>query len=97
MEQIREIAGSLDRLPGNQKPKRVIDGSFADTLKAFTVNVDDQLKEADRKTQEFAVGKNHNLHEVMVSSEKANISFRLLLQIRNKLMEAYQEIIRMSF
>lgn len=97
MEQIREIAGSLDRLPGNQKPKGAVDGSFADTLKAFTVNVDDQLKEADRKTQEFAVGKNRNLHEVMIASEKANISFRLLLQIRNKLMDAYQEVMRMQF
>lgn len=97
MEQIREIAGSLDRLPGNQKPRAGADGSFADTLKAFTLRVDDQLKEADRKTQEFAVGKNRNMHEVMIASEKANISFRLLLQIRNKLMEAYQEIMRMQF
>ena len=35
--------------------------------------------------------------EIMIASEKANISFRLLLQIRNKLLDAYQEVMRMQF
>ena len=97
MEPISRIAGGTESLAGQQKPERNSGGSFADTLKAFTLHVDEQLKEADQKTQTFAVGKNQNLHEVMIASEKANISFRLLLQIRNKLMEAYQEITRMQF
>lgn len=72
-------------------------GDFADTLKAFYNHVDDQLKTADQKTAEFAVGKNHDIHEVMVASEKAGLSFKLLMQVRNKLLEAYQEIMRMQF
>lgn len=71
--------------------------SFLDTLKGFTEKVDRQMQEADRKAQEFAVGKSFDLHEIVIATEKADVSFRLLLQIRNKLLEAYQEIMRMQF
>jgi flagellar hook-basal body complex protein FliE len=68
-----------------------------DTLKSFTGEVDQEIKGANRKTEEFAVGKEYDLHEIMIASEKADLSFRLLLQIRNKLLDAYQEIMRMQF
>ena len=84
-------------LPGMGQTRKNGESGFAETLKTFTQHVDGQLQEADRKTQEFAVGKRHDLHEIMITSEKANLSFRLLLQIRNKLLEAYQEISRMQF
>lgn len=70
---------------------------FLKTLKSFYNNVDTQIKEADQKVREFAVGEKQDLHEIMIASEKANISFKLLLQIRNKLLEAYREIMRMQF
>ena len=97
MDQIRGIAHGMTGFPGIEKQKGATGIGFADTLKALTKQVDAQLQEADRKAQEFAVGKQQNLHEVMIASEKAGLSFRFLLQIRNKLMEAYQEIIRMQF
>jgi flagellar hook-basal body complex protein FliE len=71
--------------------------SFADTFKSLISQVDSQIKDADRKTEEFALGKNYDLHEIMIASEKADISLNLLLRIRGKLVEAYQEIMRMSF
>ena len=46
---------------------------------------------------EFAVGERQNLHEIMITSEKAGISFKLLMEIRNNLLEAYKEIMRMQF
>ncbi len=73
------------------------DSSFIDTLNEFVANVDNQLKESDKMTQDFALGKNNNIHEVMITAEKAGISLRFLLQIRNKLLDAYQEIMRMNF
>jgi flagellar hook-basal body complex protein FliE len=77
---------------------RQIEGTgFQDTLKAYIHQVDQQLKQAGDLQVEFAVGKRHDLHEVMIATEKAGISFRLLMQIRNKLLEAYQEVIRMQF
>ncbi|MBN1276158.1 MAG: flagellar hook-basal body complex protein FliE, partial [Deltaproteobacteria bacterium] len=71
--------------------------TFQNTLAELVRNVDDQLKESARLTEDFAMGKNHNIHEVMIASEKAGISLRFLLQVRNKLLDAYQEIMRMNF
>jgi flagellar hook-basal body complex protein FliE len=73
------------------------EAGFQDTLKAYIHQVDKQLRQAGDLQVEFAVGKRHDLHEVMIATEKAGISFRLLMQIRNKLLEAYQEVIRMQF
>ncbi|NLD37382.1 MAG: flagellar hook-basal body complex protein FliE [Desulfatiglans sp.] len=71
--------------------------SFQNTLKELVSNVNAQMKESDRLTRDFAAGKNNDIHNVMIASEKAGISMRFLLQIRNKLLDAYQEIMRMSF
>ncbi len=71
--------------------------SFQNTLAELVTDVDKQLKESNRLTEDFAMGKNNNIHEVMIASEKAGISLKFLMQIRNKLLDAYQEIMRMSF
>jgi len=72
------------------------DKSFAATLKHFVKGVDQQVKHADTMMREFAVGKRADLHNVMIEAQKADLSLRLLLRIRNKLVEAYQEIMRMQ-
>ena len=79
------------------KGNETADNSFEKTLKNLISHVDMQIKESDRKAEEFAVGKNYDLHEVMIAAEKADISFQFLVQIRNKLLDAYQEIMRMNF
>ena len=71
--------------------------SFQDTLAGLVSDVNSQLNESDQLTQDFAIGKNKNIHEVMIAAEKAGISLKFLLQIRNKLLDAYQEIMRMNF
>ena len=71
--------------------------AFQDTLKTYIRQVDKELKQADDLQLEFAVGRRHDLHEVMIATEKAGISFRFLVQIRDKLLEAYQEVMRMQF
>jgi flagellar hook-basal body complex protein FliE len=70
--------------------------TFADTLKAAVDNVNTMQKESDVKMQEIATGKNHNIPEVMIAAEKADISLRLMVQVRNKIIEAYQEIMKMQ-
>lgn len=71
--------------------------NFAETLRSLTMHVDQQLQVADQKAEELAVGKRHDLHEVMIASQKADLSFRFLLQVRNKLLDAYNEVMRMQF
>lgn len=57
--------------------------------------VDRLTKEADQSMQEMALGK-VDIHEAMIAIEKANIAFRLMLQVRNKMIGVYEEIMRMQ-
>lgn len=58
-------------------------------------SVNRELTEADKISQEFLTGQKHELHEVMISLEKADLSFRFMTQIRNKVLDAYNDIMRM--
>ena len=70
--------------------------SFADTLKDAVQNVNAAQQESDFKMQEIATGKNHNIPEVMIAAEKADLSLKLMVQVRNKIIEAYQEVMKMQ-
>ena len=69
---------------------------FASTLKNAVQAVNQAQKDADYKMQELATGKSNNIHETMIAAEKADISLRLMVQVRNKVIEAYQEIMKMQ-
>lgn len=58
--------------------------------------VNDIQVQSDRSIQALASGENKNLHEVMIEVEKASISFQFMSQVRNKALEAYQEVMRMQ-
>jgi flagellar hook-basal body complex protein FliE len=76
----------------------------APSSKASLGNVFDRLlgevnakrAEADKAVQDLAMGKVDNLHNVMLSIVKADLSFRMVMEIRNRLTDAYQEIMRMT-
>jgi flagellar hook-basal body complex protein FliE len=70
--------------------------SFADTLKEAVQSVNLQQKESDTKMEQLATGKNDNVADVMISAEKADISLKLMVSVRNKIIEAYQEIMKMQ-
>ena len=87
------VSGTLNQNAGN----KVAGYGFQDTLYSMISQINDQLQDSDRLTQEFALGKTDSLHEVMIETEKSGISLSFLLQIRSKLLDAYQEIMRMNF
>ena len=68
--------------------------SFADTLKNSIEKVDKLQAEADQSVQELLTGNEQNLHQVMIAVEKANLSFQLMMQVRNKIIGAYEEMMR---
>lgn len=70
--------------------------SFAQMLDRQVSGVNDLLSIADKKTTEMAMGKTENLHDAMISVEKAESAFKFMVQLRNKAIEAYNEIIRMQ-
>ena len=51
---------------------------------------------ADAAVRDMALGKTDNLHEVMLQMAQADLSFHLILEIRNRLTDAYQEIMKMQ-
>ncbi|RUL55810.1 flagellar hook-basal body complex protein FliE [Lysinibacillus antri] len=70
--------------------------TFADTLKNAISSVNDQQITSDKLTQKLINGENVELHEVMIQSQKASITLNATMEVRNKAIEAYQEIMRMS-
>jgi flagellar hook-basal body complex protein FliE len=71
-------------------------GGFAAWLDKELGNVNNQIVNADSQVRKLAAGEVDNLHQVMISMEEAKLSFQLALQVRNRLLEAYQEVLRMQ-
>ena len=69
---------------------------FADALKEAIANVNEQQNTSDMMTQKLISGGDVDLYEVMVAAQKASITLNTTIEIRNKAVEAYQEIMRMS-
>jgi flagellar hook-basal body complex protein FliE len=70
--------------------------AFADYLTEQVNKVNSTIVTADQKVADVTTGKSKNLHEMMVALNKADLSLRMLTSVRNKAVEAYQEIMRMS-
>jgi len=77
-------------------PAKSVGEGFADALKTAVSQVNNAQLSADTAVEKLQTGESRNLHEVMISMEKADISMRLMLQVRNKVLDAYQEIMRMQ-
>jgi flagellar hook-basal body complex protein FliE len=69
-------------------------GGFGETLKEFIGDVNQMQVTANDKTLKFATGEIKDLHEVMAATEEAQISLMLLMEIRNKAMDGYKELMR---
>ncbi|PTN11603.1 flagellar hook-basal body complex protein FliE [Nitrosomonas aestuarii] len=70
---------------------------FGETLKDAVDKVNNTQQTAKQLSKDFVSGEsNTDLHEVMISLQKANVSFQSMVQVRNKLVTAYQEIMNMQ-
>lgn len=73
-----------------------VSSGFSDTLKEKLNEVNDKQINAENETSDFIQGKDTNIHNVMLKTEEAKLSLQLAVQVRNKLLEAYQEMNRMQ-
>jgi flagellar hook-basal body complex protein FliE len=71
-------------------------GSFQDVLKSLVDEVDTLQKSADASIKGLATGQTTDVHDVTVKMEEAGVAFELMMEIRNKLVDAYQQILRMQ-
>lgn len=70
--------------------------SFADTLKKAVDGVNDIQKQSDKAMADLATGRTDNVADVMITAEKADIALRVMTQVRNKIIDAYNEIMKMQ-
>ncbi|MBC7387207.1 MAG: flagellar hook-basal body complex protein FliE [Cryobacterium sp.] len=69
---------------------------FGQMLSESIAKVNEYQQQADHSIKELAAGRTKNIHETMLSIEKADTSLKLMMQVRNKVLDAYKEIIRMQ-
>lgn len=70
--------------------------SFGDIFTNLIRQADEQYEIADAGTQSLLAGETDNLAQVMIDSTKAEMSLNMVIQVRNKVLDAYNEIMRMS-
>jgi flagellar hook-basal body complex protein FliE len=68
--------------------------SFGKVLLQSIEQVNQLQHEADASARDLATGKQNDIHQTMIAVEKASVSFELLMQIRNKVLSAYDKIMR---
>lgn len=70
--------------------------SFGDMLKSAISTVNELQKQSDKEIQKLMTGEAEDLHTTMIAVEKADLSFQMMMQVRNKIVQAYEEIMRMQ-
>lgn len=69
---------------------------FSNVLQDAIQSVNADQMQAEQSMQNYVTGKETSLHGTLLALEKADISFRMMMQVRNKLLDAYNEIMRSS-
>jgi len=69
---------------------------FAAYLESYTQQVNAEMKIADRASEELAMGKRDDVAETLLAVQKADLSFQMMVSVRNKLVDAYREVMRMQ-
>jgi len=71
-------------------------GAFQSMLEGMIGNVEQSQTQAQQAAQNFLSGGDEELHSVALAAQRADLQFNLFLQVRNKAVSAYQEIMRMQ-
>jgi len=69
---------------------------FSDMMKSMLNSVNESQEKGDLAIEQMQTGDAKHLHDVMISVEEADVSLRMLVQIRNRAVAAYEEIMRMQ-
>ena len=99
MDQLNQV-NPLKGLEGSQPKKKVQAQNpdapkFDDMLKGFLKDVNQMQHTANESIQKMVAGEVKDVHQVMLAVGEAKVAFNMMLEIRNKTMDAYQELIKM--
>jgi flagellar hook-basal body complex protein FliE len=90
------VAPEIPNLDGQAGAASAGGRSFADMINDSMNKVNELQLQADQGVKELIAGRNKNIHETMLMMEKADMSFKLMMQVRNKIIDAYREVMRMQ-
>jgi len=91
-----EIRLDIERPGQNQPTEETGTVSFSERLREFAEGVQDSQATAEQAMHDFAEGRNDDIHGTMIQMQEADIRFRLATNIRNRVIEAYREVLRMG-
>lgn len=95
------IAGAVSNfqaaLPNSISSAEAGSSDFSQTLDGVLSQVNSLQTDATAKVGELLQGNGQDLHSAMIAVEKANLSFQLMMQVRNKIVQAYQTVSQMQF
>ncbi len=96
LEPVKSLSLSLniDKLSDTKNDR--VDKDFSSLLRDNIQKVNDLQLKADSITEDFALGKIDNIHTVTIATEKARVALNLTLALQNKIVQSYQEIMRMQ-
>jgi len=96
-DQIKQAISANDSLQTSQATATGEAGtSFANMLKTLAQDVSVKSAQAGEAVQGVLAGEGVPLHQAVIAAEEASVSFQLMVEVRNKLLESYQELMRMQ-
>jgi len=94
---IQGLSSPLPMPQGKRQPQASeTDKGFGAFLKGAMGDVDKLHQEANQAAEALAAGRSEDVHNTMIALQKADVSFQLLMQIRNKVVSAYETVMRMQ-
>lgn len=91
-----KLSGGFEPISSPKPAKEGATPPFSDVLKTSVMKVNEMQVQSDQFVQRLALGEVDDVSEVSIAVEKAELALRLMVQIRDKLVDAYQQIARMS-
>ena len=94
--------GALGSLPldalmiGDKSSASSGGGAFGKLVQRFVDDTNSQQIQADQSVERLATGQSDSVHETMLALTKADLSLRVFMEVRNKVIEAYQDVMRMQ-
>jgi len=97
VDQIRDVVSiNTEAMKELQKSTQPVGEAFGAVLKDSIQQVNKMQMDATKAIEGLAEGKVENVHEAMIAMEKASISFNLMVEVKNRLLSAYEEMMRMQ-
>lgn len=93
---LHNIEKSLEFNNSLENSNKVKESSFSSVLNDALNNVNDLQIEADNYNKLLATNQITNIHDVSIAAEKAKIAMQITLTVRNKIVDAYKEVMRMQ-